>query len=135
MLTLFFLVYVLELAYTMVVNEKCDVYSFSVVVLETIMGRHLGELISSLASSSTQHIMLKDVLDPRITPHINQTIAQSMVLVVTLALAGLRSNPKSRPTMKQVSQELFVQRSQLPKPFAEISMRQLMNQEIYVIEK
>uniref|UniRef100_A0A7N2LJ07 non-specific serine/threonine protein kinase n=1 Tax=Quercus lobata TaxID=97700 RepID=A0A7N2LJ07_QUELO len=29
-----------ELAYTMVVNEKCDVDSFSVVVLETIMGRH-----------------------------------------------------------------------------------------------
>ncbi|KAM3683961.1 hypothetical protein ACB098_11G005500 [Castanea mollissima] len=124
-----------ELAYTMVVNEKCDVYSFSVVVLETIMGRHPGELISSLASSSTQHIMLKDVLDPRLSPHINQTIAQSVVLVVTLALAGLCSNPKSRPTMKQVSQEFFVQRSQLPKPFAEISMQQLMNQEIYVIEK
>ena len=87
----------------MVVNEKCDVYSFSVVVLETIMGRHPGELISSLASSSTQHIMLKDFLDPRLSPHINQTIAQSVVLVVTLALAGLRSNPKSRPTMKQVS--------------------------------
>ncbi|XP_050269858.1 MDIS1-interacting receptor like kinase 2-like isoform X1 [Quercus robur] len=124
-----------ELAYTMVVNEKCDVYSFSVVVLETIMGRHPGELISSLAASSTQHIMLKDVLDPRLSPHINQTIAQSVVLLVTLALAGLRSNPKSRPTMKQVSQELSVQRSQLPKPFVEISMRQLMNQEIYVIEK
>ncbi|KAM4080307.1 hypothetical protein ACJW30_11G004900 [Castanea mollissima] len=124
-----------ELAYTMVVNEKCDVYSFSVVVLETIMGRHPGELISSLASSSTQHIILKNVLDPRLSPHINQTIAQSVVLVVTLALAGLCSNPKSRPTMKQVSQEFFVQRSQLPKPFAEISMQRLMNQEIYVIEK
>ncbi|KAM4080305.1 hypothetical protein ACJW30_11G004700 [Castanea mollissima] len=125
----------LKLAYTMVVNEKCDVYSFGVGVLETIMGRHPGELISSLASSSTQHIMLKDVLDPRLSPHINQTIAQSVVLVVTLALAGLCSNPKSHPTMKQVSQEFFVQRSQLPKPFAEISMQQLMNQEIYVIEK
>ena len=79
--------------------------------------------------------MLKDVLDPRLSPHINQTIAHSVVLVVTLALAGLRSNPKSRPTMKQVSQEFSVQRSQLPKPIAEISMQQLMNQEIYVIEK
>ena len=118
----------------MVVNEKCNVYSFSVVVLETIMGRHPGELISSLASSSTQHIMLKDVLDPRLSPHIN-TIAQSVVLVITPTLAGLRSNPKSRPTMRQVSQEFSVQRSQLPKPIAEISMQQLMNQEIYVIEK
>ena len=119
----------------MVMNEKCDVYSFSVVVLKTIMGRHPGELISSLASSSTQHIMLKDVLDPRLSPHINQKIAQSVVLLVTIALASLRSNPKSRPTMKQVSQEFSVQRSQLPKPIAEISMQQLMNQEIYVIEK
>ncbi|KAI9152791.1 hypothetical protein LWI28_001241 [Acer negundo] len=29
-----------ELAYTMIVTEKCDVYSFGVVTLETLMGRH-----------------------------------------------------------------------------------------------
>ncbi|KAM3731738.1 hypothetical protein ACB098_11G004800 [Castanea mollissima] len=124
-----------ELAYTMVVNEKCDVYSFGVVVLETTMGRHPGELISSLASSSTQHIMLKDVLDPRLSPHINQTIAQNVVLVVTLALACLRSNPKSRPTMKHVSQEFLVRKPPLPKSFYEISMWELMNQEIYLVDK
>ncbi|KAK9930096.1 hypothetical protein M0R45_027153 [Rubus argutus] len=39
-----------ELAYTMEVNEKCDVYSFGVLALETIMGRHPGDLISSLSS-------------------------------------------------------------------------------------
>nr|POE82081.1 isoform 2 of probable leucine-rich repeat receptor-like protein kinase [Quercus suber] len=111
-----------ELAYTMVVNEKCDVYSFGVVVLETIMGRHPGELISSLASSSARHIMLKDVLDPRLSPHINQTIAQNVVLVVTLALACLRSNPKSRPTMKHVSQEILTKiRKSLDKVFGEPS--------------
>ncbi|THG12790.1 MDIS1-interacting receptor like kinase 2-like [Camellia sinensis] len=55
-----------ELAYTMVVIEKCDVYSFGVVALETIMGRHPGELLSSLASPSTQKLMLIDVLDSRI---------------------------------------------------------------------
>nr|POE66945.1 lrr receptor-like serine/threonine-protein kinase gso1 [Quercus suber] len=111
-----------ELAYTMVVNEKCDVYSFGVVVLETIMGRHPGELISSLASSSARHIMLKDVLDPRLSPHINQTIAQNVVLVVTLALACLRSNPKSRPTMKHVSQEILTKiRKCLDKVFGDPS--------------
>ncbi|KAI7997781.1 putative leucine-rich repeat receptor-like protein kinase [Camellia lanceoleosa] len=52
-----------ELAYTMVVTEKCDVYSFGVVALETIMGRHPRELLSSLASPSTQNLMLIDVLD------------------------------------------------------------------------
>ena len=119
----------------MVVNEKCDVYSFGVMALETILGRHPRELISSLASSSSQHIILKDVLDPRLSPRINQTISQSLVLVVTLALACLHSNPKSRPTMKHVSQEFLVRRSPLPKPFHEISLWQLMNQEIYLVDK
>ncbi|CAL5387461.1 unnamed protein product [Camellia sinensis] len=41
-----------ELSYTMVVTEKCDAYSFGVVALETIMGRHPGELLSSLESPS-----------------------------------------------------------------------------------
>ena len=119
----------------MVVNEKSDVYSFGVVVLETIMGRHPGELISSLASSSARHITLKDVLDPRLSPHINQTIAENVVLVVTLALACLRSNPKSRPTMEHVSQEILVRKLPLLKPCCEISMWELMNQEIYLVDK
>ncbi|PRQ41022.1 putative protein kinase RLK-Pelle-LRR-XI-1 family [Rosa chinensis] len=35
-----------ELAFTMAVTEKCDVYGFGVVALEIIIGRHPGELIS-----------------------------------------------------------------------------------------
>ncbi|KAL4652174.1 hypothetical protein ACB092_01G214200 [Castanea dentata] len=119
----------------MVVNEKCDLYSFGVVVLETIMGRHPAKLISSLASSSARDMMLKDVLDPRLSPNINQSIAQSVVLVVTLALACLCSDPKSRPTMKHVTQEFLARRSPLSKPFYAISMQQLMNQEIYLVDK
>ncbi|XP_050271533.1 MDIS1-interacting receptor like kinase 2-like [Quercus robur] len=38
-----------ELAYTMVVTEKCDVYSFGVVALEILMGRHPGELMTLLS--------------------------------------------------------------------------------------
>ncbi|CAH1413982.1 unnamed protein product [Lactuca virosa] len=33
-----------ELAYTMVATERCDVYSFGIVALEVIMGKHPGEL-------------------------------------------------------------------------------------------
>ncbi|GKU97122.1 hypothetical protein SLEP1_g10302 [Rubroshorea leprosula] len=52
-----------ELAYTVDVTEKCDVYSFGVVVLEVLMGRHPGELLTSLPStpSSLQNVMLSDI--------------------------------------------------------------------------
>ncbi|KAL6329856.1 hypothetical protein AAG906_037956 [Vitis piasezkii] len=66
-----------ELAYTMKVDNKTDVYSFGVVTLEVIMGRHPGELISSLLSSASSssaspstvgHFLLNDVIDQR--PHL-----------------------------------------------------------------
>ncbi|XP_060671372.1 MDIS1-interacting receptor like kinase 2-like [Ziziphus jujuba] len=59
-----------ELAYTMEVNEKIDVYSFGVVTLEVIMGKHPGDLISSLLLSPllAVDVLLKDVLDQRLSP-------------------------------------------------------------------
>ncbi|KAA3481407.1 putative LRR receptor-like serine/threonine-protein kinase isoform X2 [Gossypium australe] len=39
-----------ELAYTMRVDEKCDVYSFRVLTMEVFMGRHPGDLIWYLSS-------------------------------------------------------------------------------------
>ncbi|XP_059446603.1 MDIS1-interacting receptor like kinase 2-like [Corylus avellana] len=39
-----------EFAYTTEVNEKCDVYSFGMVALEVIMGRHPGSFISTISS-------------------------------------------------------------------------------------
>nr|GLL19838.1 MDIS1-interacting receptor like kinase 2-like [Ipomoea trifida] len=42
-----------EFAYTMEVNEKCDVFSFGVIVLEVIMGRHPGDIIVASISSSS----------------------------------------------------------------------------------
>ncbi|KAJ4965093.1 hypothetical protein NE237_016942 [Protea cynaroides] len=94
-----------ELAYTMVVTEKCDVYSFGVLVLETIMGRHPGELISSFSLPNAKDIMLKDVLDPRL-PLPTQLIAQDLNFSMLIAIACVHTNPKSRPTMQYISQEL-----------------------------
>ncbi|GMP49943.1 hypothetical protein CsSME_00016750 [Camellia sinensis var. sinensis] len=88
-----------ELAYTMVVTEKSDAYSFGVVALETIMGRHPGELLSSLESLSAQNIMLTNVLDPRLLPPTNPIVVGNIVLVARMAIACLRSEPRSRPTM------------------------------------
>ncbi|XP_034699513.1 MDIS1-interacting receptor like kinase 2-like [Vitis riparia] len=99
-----------ELAYTLEVNDKTDVFSFGVVTLEVLMGRHPGDLISYLSSSSpsssaSYFSLLKDVLDPRLSPPSDQVV-EDVVFVMKLAFACLHANPKSRPTMRQVSQAL-----------------------------
>lgn len=133
-----------ELAHTFAVTEKCDVYGFGVLTLEIIMGRYPGELLSLISASSSQsskspsllQITLEDVLDPRLSPPpSNQQTASGVVWVTTLALACLRTKPKSRPAMEQVTKELLVRRPQLPKPLDSISLQELMNQEIYQVEK
>ncbi|CAK9162889.1 unnamed protein product [Ilex paraguariensis] len=118
-----------ELAYTMAVTEKCDVYSFGVVALETIVGRHPGDLLSSLSSSSlsAQNIILNEMLDPRLSPPADAQVARDIVLVATLAFACLCPEPKYRPTMQRVSQEFLARRTTLAKPLHTISVWQLKN--------
>ncbi|KAL5756682.1 hypothetical protein ACOSQ2_021428 [Xanthoceras sorbifolium] len=116
-----------ELAYTMVVTEKCDVYSFGVVALEILMGRHLRELLSSLASSSNQDMTLMDILDRHLSPHVDQMIARDVVLVSSVAFACLHPNPKSRPLMQWVSREFLACKTPMSEPIHEISIAQLKN--------
>ncbi|KAF8042016.1 hypothetical protein BT93_A0577 [Corymbia citriodora subsp. variegata] len=114
-----------EFAYTLGINEKCDVYSFGVVALETMMGEHPGDIVSTLSTSSREDIMLHKILDPRLPFPRENSIARSIVLIVFLALACLSANPKSRPTMKQVSEAFLARKLPLAKPFHEISLAQL----------
>ncbi|KAI4313231.1 hypothetical protein L6164_026224 [Bauhinia variegata] len=123
-----------ELAYTLNVTEKCDVYSFGVVALETIMGRHPGEIISMLSRPSSLNIRLKDVIDQRLHLPLFQKETQDVILVTTLALACLQCTPKSRPSMQQVAQQLSNSKTPLVVSFYEISIRQLMNKDIYVVD-
>ncbi|KAM6573561.1 hypothetical protein CsatA_017641 [Cannabis sativa] len=122
-----------ELAYTMAITEKCDVYSFGVVVLETLMGRHPQELLSSLSlslssssSSSTQNMLLMDILDKRLPRPASGVVARDVVLVAAIAFACLNVKPKCRPTMKHVSQQLFARKGLLAKPFGDFSLGQLI---------
>ncbi|KAL5582330.1 hypothetical protein UlMin_014772 [Ulmus minor] len=124
-----------ELAYTMKVTEKCDVYSFGVVTLETLMGRHPGELLSFLLASSSKssssklsahNMLLSEVLDQRLPRPKNCVNTHDVVLVAALAFACLDAKPNGRPTMKQVSQKLVAQRGQLTQNFYEISVGHLM---------
>ncbi|KAK3413356.1 hypothetical protein EUGRSUZ_I01922 [Eucalyptus grandis] len=111
-----------ELAYTLGVNEKCDVYSFGVVAMETIMGEHPGDILLMLLTSYGEDIVLYKILDPRLPFPRTNSIAKTIVLIVSLALACLSTNPKSRPTMKQVSEAFLAQKLPLAKPFHEISL-------------
>ncbi|ESR49814.1 MDIS1-interacting receptor like kinase 2 [Citrus sinensis] len=124
-----------ELAYTMIVTEKCDVYSFGVVALEVLVGRHPEALLSSSSSSLDKNIKLIDLLDPRLPPPGDQMIRQDIILVSTVVFSCLRSQPKSRPTMQLVSNE-FIARNKTPmqKPFHEISILELRNQEMYLVD-
>ena len=116
----------------MVVTEKCDVYSFGVVALEILMGIHPGELLTSLSSSSTQHVMLSEILDQRLPPP-NPMVAQDIFFVALIAFACLRTKAKSRPTMKWVSQEFLSHRKPLANPLHIVSLWQLKNQETHMM--
>ncbi|KAK4387926.1 putative leucine-rich repeat receptor-like protein kinase [Sesamum angolense] len=113
----------------MVVNEKCDVYSFGVVALETMCGSHPGELINSMEQQSGENdIILQDFIDKRLPPPANITVASDVIRIVSIAIACLNPNPKSRPWMKEVSQELLVRKPpKIARPLSTISLLELMN--------
>jgi serine/threonine protein kinase len=129
----------------MKVDEKCDVYSFGVVVLEVMLGRHPGNVISSLmslaASSSSSspspspsvggNTLLKDVLDQRLPPP-EDKLAGGVARVVKLALSCLCSDPQFRPAMRQVSSELATLRHSLPKPFSTIELNDVLHDRIAI---
>ncbi|KAM0977450.1 hypothetical protein TB2_019833 [Malus domestica] len=116
-----------ELAYTMELNEKCDVYSFGVVALEIIKGRHPGDFFSSFSSVpsssssssssalAAHQMSIVDVLDQRILPPTHQE-AGEVLSHVKNAFSCLHPNPRSRPTMKHVSQPLSTQKLHFSKP-------------------
>ncbi|CDP11205.1 unnamed protein product [Coffea canephora] len=76
-----------ELAYTMRVTEKCDFYSFGVLTLEIIKGKHPGEFVAHLMSSTTTgDVELKDLLDQRLS-HPTQEIEKILVFILKIAEA------------------------------------------------
>ncbi|KAK7827938.1 mdis1-interacting receptor like kinase 2 [Quercus suber] len=117
-----------ELAYTMENNEKCDIFSFGVLALEIIMGKHLGDLISSLSSSTftTYDMLLKDVLDQRLSLSINR-VAMEVLSIAKIAIACLHTIPQSRPTMQQVSQELSTQKPHFPNTLFTITLGEVVD--------
>nr|GEV99258.1 MDIS1-interacting receptor like kinase 2-like [Tanacetum cinerariifolium] len=95
-----------ELAYSMIMSEKCDVFSFGVVALEIIGGKHPGELLSSLNYSTSHGTMLENILDKRLSYPTDRLIENEIIRVGHVALSCVLTDPKARPTMREVSREL-----------------------------
>ncbi|KAG4382274.1 hypothetical protein GLYMA_14G048301v4 [Glycine max] len=117
-----------ELAYTMEVNEKCDVFSFGVLCLEIMMGKHPGDLISSLLSPSAMpsvsNLLLKDVLEQRL-PHPEKPVVKEVILIAKITLACLSESPRFRPSMEQVYNEFVMPRSSSVNLLSMITLGQL----------
>ncbi|KAA3481399.1 MDIS1-interacting receptor like kinase 2-like [Gossypium australe] len=122
-----------ELAYTMRVDEKCDVYSFGVLTVEVFMGRHpsnhisyFSSLESTLSSTSNdQQVLLKDTIG-----QLGQS-AEDLVSTMKIALACLNGKPQLRLTMQQVSQALGRQSHPLPSPFRTIKLEEQLGDVVY----
>ena len=119
-----------ELAYMTKFTDKCDVYSFGVLTLEVMMGKHPGELLLNLPSMSSSSqgndLLLKDVLDRRLLPPTGQ-LAEQVVFIVKIALACTQTNPASRPGMRSIAQELSTRKkSFLSEPLGTITIKNLL---------
>ena len=70
----------------MKVTEKCDVYSFGVLILELIIGKHPGDLVSSLSSSPGEALSLRSISDERVLVSQGQN-REKLIKMVEIALS------------------------------------------------
>ncbi|MBA0739350.1 hypothetical protein Gogos_012631 [Gossypium gossypioides] len=82
------------------------------------MGKHPEEVLPWLSSPTyLVNMNLIDVLDNYLPLSTSQLITQNLVHVTTLAFACLNQQSKSRPTMKEVCEEIFGTKNPWEFPF------------------
>ena len=97
-----------EYAYTMKVTEKCDIYSYGVVVLELLTGRtpvqpldQGGDLVTWVRNYIRDQSLSSGILDSRLNQQDESTVSH-MITVLKIALICTSMSPSDRPTMREV---------------------------------
>ncbi|XP_062084346.1 leucine-rich repeat receptor-like protein kinase PXL1 [Humulus lupulus] len=98
-----------EYGYTMKVDEKIDIYSYGVVLLELLSGKtpldpSFGEsvdIVEWVRSKIRNKRTIEDALDPFIAGQCKH-IQEEMLLVLRIALLCTAKLPKDRPSMRDI---------------------------------
>ena len=98
---------VTEYGYSLKVDEKSDIYSYGVVLLELVTGKKpldpsFGEstdLVEWVLGKIRNNGGLEEVLDPEVTGQCKY-IQEEMLLVLRIALLCTAKLPKERPSMR-----------------------------------
>lgn len=92
----------------MKVNEKCDIYSFGVVLLELITGRlpvqpleQGGDLVSWVRREIYDKVPIMELFDKRLDLS-GPKMTEEMSLVLKIGLFCTSTAPLNRPTMREV---------------------------------
>lgn len=97
-----------EYAYTMKVTEKCDIYSYGVVLLELLTGRapvqpldQGGDLVTWVRNFIRNNSLVSGMLDARLNLQDEKTVSH-MITVLKIAMLCTSISPFDRPTMREV---------------------------------
>ncbi|XVF65038.1 hypothetical protein PTKIN_Ptkin09bG0214300 [Pterospermum kingtungense] len=97
-----------EYAYTMKVTEKCDTYSYGVVLLELLTGKtpvqpleQGGDLVTRVRHYVREHSLTAGILDDRLNLD-DKSIVDHMITVLKIALICTSMSPFDRPSMREV---------------------------------
>lgn len=97
-----------EYAYTMKVTEKCDIYSYGVVLLELLTGRtpvqsvdQGGDLVTWVRHYVRDHSLTSGILDSRLNLE-DKSMVDHMLTVLKIALMCTSMSPFDRPSIREV---------------------------------
>ncbi|XP_031112271.1 receptor-like serine/threonine-protein kinase At2g45590 [Ipomoea triloba] len=106
-------------------SQKCDVYSFGVLLLVLVSGRRPLQVTASPMSeferanlvSWARHLAHSGKLLDLVDPNIQSLDQEQALLCITIALLCLQRSPNKRPTMKEIVGMLCGESEPPPLPF------------------